>query len=96
MRILIDECLDERFRNALTGHDCQTARYAGLAGLKNGELLTAAEAEGPLFDCGVISGLCRAVHSRHPEPAVLGGFGICLFFLPSPQLFQGLHLVTSL
>ena len=24
-------------------HDCQTARYAGLAGLKNGELLTAAE-----------------------------------------------------
>jgi len=27
----------------LPGHDCQTARYAGLAGLKNGELLTAAE-----------------------------------------------------
>src|SRR5882724_9843574 len=46
MRILIDECLDERFRNALTGHDCQTARYAGLAGLKNGELLTAAEVAG--------------------------------------------------
>src|SRR6266403_3427298 len=46
MRILIDECMDERFRNALPGHDCQTARYAGLAGLKNGELLTAAEAAG--------------------------------------------------
>jgi predicted nuclease of predicted toxin-antitoxin system len=44
MRILIDECIDERFRNFLPGHDCQTARYAGLAGLKNGELLTAAEA----------------------------------------------------
>lgn len=43
MRILIDECIDERFRNYLPGHDCQTARYAGLAGLKNGELLTAAE-----------------------------------------------------
>jgi hypothetical protein len=27
----------------LPGHDCQTARYAGLAGLSNGELLTAAE-----------------------------------------------------
>ncbi len=37
------ECIDERFRNALTGHDCQTARYAGLAGLKNGDLLKAAE-----------------------------------------------------
>jgi predicted nuclease of predicted toxin-antitoxin system len=44
MRILIDECIDERFRNYFPGHDCQTARYAGLAGLKNGELLTSAEA----------------------------------------------------
>lgn len=46
MRILIDECVDERFRNALRGHDCQTARYAGLSGLRNGELLNAAEAAG--------------------------------------------------
>ncbi len=46
MRILIDESIDERFRNALPRHDCQTARYAGLAGLKNGELLTAAEKAG--------------------------------------------------
>ena len=43
MRILIDECIDERFRDSLPGHHCQTARYAGLAGLKNGDLLTAAE-----------------------------------------------------
>ena len=43
MRILIDECIDEQFRSSLPRHDCQTARYAGLAGLKNGELLTAAE-----------------------------------------------------
>jgi len=43
MRILIDECIDERFRNGFPSHDCQTARYAGLAGLKNGDLLTAAE-----------------------------------------------------
>jgi predicted nuclease of predicted toxin-antitoxin system len=44
MRILIDECIDERFRNSLPGHHCQTARYAGLAGLKNGDLLIAGEA----------------------------------------------------
>src|ERR1700681_2523466 len=43
MRILIDECIDERFRNSFPNHDCQTTRYAGLAGLKNGELLAAAE-----------------------------------------------------
>ncbi|MGC1484242.1 MAG: DUF5615 family PIN-like protein [Candidatus Acidiferrum sp.] len=44
MRILIDECIDERFRNSFPGYACQTARYAGLAGLENGELLNAAEA----------------------------------------------------
>jgi len=43
MRILIDECIDERFRNAFPGHECQTALYAGLAGLQNGNLLSAAE-----------------------------------------------------
>jgi hypothetical protein len=45
MRILIDECIDEQFRSSLSGHDCQTARYAGLAGLKGSDLLTAAEAK---------------------------------------------------
>ena len=38
--------MDEGLRHSLAGHDCQTARYAGLAGLKNGELLKAAEAAG--------------------------------------------------
>jgi hypothetical protein len=36
MRILIDECVDERLRRFFTDHDCQTARFAGL---KNGALL---------------------------------------------------------
>lgn len=46
MRVLIDECIDERLRYEFAGHDCQTVRYAGLAGLKNGKLLIAAEAAG--------------------------------------------------
>jgi predicted nuclease of predicted toxin-antitoxin system len=46
MKILIDECVDERLRLLFRGHDCQTARFAGLAGLKNGRLLEAAEAAG--------------------------------------------------
>ena len=46
MRILIDECVDERLRLLFPGHDCQTARFANLAGLKNGRLLDAAEAAG--------------------------------------------------
>ena len=46
MRILIDECVDQRLRLLFIGHECQTAAYAGFAGLKNGVLLTAAEAAG--------------------------------------------------
>jgi predicted nuclease of predicted toxin-antitoxin system len=46
MRLLIDECVDERLRLLFPGHDCRTARFAGLAGLKNGRLLEAAEAAG--------------------------------------------------
>jgi len=46
MRLLIDECVDERLRHNFPGHDCQTARYAKLAGLKNGRLLEAAEEAG--------------------------------------------------
>lgn len=44
MRVLLDECVDEQLRHHLPGHECQTARYAGFAGLENGELLKEAEA----------------------------------------------------
>jgi len=44
MRVLLDECVSEGLRNYLAGHECQTDRYAGFAGLENGQLLTAAEA----------------------------------------------------
>jgi predicted nuclease of predicted toxin-antitoxin system len=46
MKLLVDECVDERLRLLFPGHDCQTARFANLAGLKNGHLLEAAEAAG--------------------------------------------------
>lgn len=43
MRVLLDECVDERLRRYFQRHDCQTARFANLAGLKNGALLDSAE-----------------------------------------------------
>ncbi len=46
MRLLIDECVDENLRLFFPSHDCETARFANLAGLKNGRLLEAAEAAG--------------------------------------------------
>jgi hypothetical protein len=46
MRILLDECVDQRLRFLLASHECHTAAYAGLVGLKNGVLLDAAEDAG--------------------------------------------------
>ncbi|MDQ2842121.1 MAG: hypothetical protein M3Y72_13990 [Acidobacteriota bacterium] len=46
MRLLLDECVDERLRLLFEDHECQTARFAKVAGLKNGHLLDAAEAGG--------------------------------------------------
>jgi predicted nuclease of predicted toxin-antitoxin system len=42
MRVLLDECLPEGLRAELTGHQVLTARDAGLAGKKDGDLLAAA------------------------------------------------------
>lgn len=34
MRLLLDECVDQRLRLLFAGHECHTAAYAGLGGLK--------------------------------------------------------------
>jgi hypothetical protein len=43
MKILIDECIPRRFKRNLAGHECITVPEAGLAGTKNGQLLTLAQ-----------------------------------------------------
>jgi hypothetical protein len=45
-RVLLDENLPHSLRGHLGEHDVQTAAYAGFAGLKNGQLLAAAELAG--------------------------------------------------
>jgi predicted nuclease of predicted toxin-antitoxin system len=46
MKLLLDECVPRKLKNHLTGIDCQTVPEAGLAGKKNGELLSLAERAG--------------------------------------------------
>lgn len=48
MKILLDECVPQKFRFSLEVHgfEVQTVRYAGLGSYKNGKLL--AIAEGPV------------------------------------------------
>jgi predicted nuclease of predicted toxin-antitoxin system len=76
MRLLIDECIDERLRLLFPSHDCQTARFANLAGLKNGRLLEAAEAGG--FDVLI------TVDQNIPDQQNLAGRRIALVILCGP------------
>lgn len=46
MKILLDECIPRKFKNALPDHECQTVPEAGFAGQKNGVLLSLAETAG--------------------------------------------------
>ncbi len=46
MKILLDEHLDHRLRLRLAGHEVFTVSFMGWNGLKNGELLGIAEAQG--------------------------------------------------
>ncbi len=46
MKVLLDENLDQRLRGSLGAHEVFTAIYKGWAGLKNGHLLNASEADG--------------------------------------------------
>lgn len=46
MKVLLDENLPHLLRNNLGDHEVFTVRYKGWVGLKNGELLKAAEDDG--------------------------------------------------
>ena len=49
MRILLDECIDQRFAKELEGHEVITVPQAGWAGIKNGELLSRAQSQFDAF-----------------------------------------------
>ena len=76
MRLLIDECVDERLRLLFPGHECQTAHFADLAGLKNGRLLEAGEAAG--FD------ILITVDQNIPDQQIVTGRRISLILLCGP------------
>jgi predicted nuclease of predicted toxin-antitoxin system len=76
MKLLVDECVDERLRLLFPGHDCQTARFANLGGLKNGRLLEAAEEAG--FDVLI------TVDQNIPDQQNLSGRKIALVILCGP------------
>lgn len=46
MRVLLDECVPRKLKGSLTGHECRTVPEEGMAGKRNGELLSLAENAG--------------------------------------------------
>jgi predicted nuclease of predicted toxin-antitoxin system len=46
MKVLLDECIPRKLKSAFAEHDCMTVPEAGLAGKKNGVLLSLAEGAG--------------------------------------------------
>lgn len=49
MRVLLDECIDRRLAQELTGHSVRTVPQAGWAGVKNVKLLALAQDEFDVF-----------------------------------------------
>ncbi len=43
MKLLLDECIDQRFARELVGHEVRTVTQMGWAGKKNGDLLRLAQ-----------------------------------------------------
>jgi predicted nuclease of predicted toxin-antitoxin system len=52
VKLLLDECLDWRLRRDLTGHEVKTVHEMGWEGVKNGRLLTLAQADFDVFITG--------------------------------------------
>ncbi len=49
MKVLLDECIDQRFAKELPDHSVETVPGMGWGGLKNGEILKLAEKEFDVF-----------------------------------------------
>jgi hypothetical protein len=73
MRILIDECIDERMRLRFPDHDGQTARSAILARLKNRQFLKAAGSAG--FDVLITAAGTGIERSSNYRCGLSGTFG---------------------
>jgi predicted nuclease of predicted toxin-antitoxin system len=89
MRVLLDACLPVQLRPHLTGVDCKTARYSGLADLDDGPLLAAMAGR---FD--VLITLDKSL----PAQQALGNFPVAVIVLRcrSSKLADLLPLVPDI
>ncbi len=62
MKLLLDECEPRKLKNNLPGHECKTVPEAGLAGKKNGKLLSLAEQAGFEVSVTIDRGIARGAN----------------------------------
>jgi len=77
MKVRLDECMPERFRGCIPGHDVHSVKYAGFSGRKNGELLRLAAQAG--YDVLV------TVDQGIPFQQRMSGQGIALIVISAPR-----------
>lgn len=89
MRILLDHCIDRRFRRYLPGHQVQTTREMRWEALENGDLLDQAQGE---FD------VLMTVDRNLQYQQTITGRPIALVVLVTPdaRLSALVHLVPEL
>jgi hypothetical protein len=75
MKVLLDECIDRRLANELSGYEVKTVPAMGWAGLKNGQLLPLAAQEFDVF---------LTVDRNLPYQQGLTNYNIAVLILRSP------------
>ncbi len=93
MKILLDDCVDQRLRLVFAGHDCQAAACATLAGLQNGVFLAAAKVVNGVSRVASFNAVSQRGYSRDHRPdckqvdfaLVMGRCGMSLGY----ELFAG-------
>ena len=88
-RVLLDECVPQDLRHALSEFAVQTAEHAGLAGISNGALIAAAEGR---FDVLVTTD----TKLRHQQNLTGRALGIVVVHATSNRLPDLLPLATEI
>lgn len=86
MRVLLDACVPQSLRHHLSGHDVQSAKFAGLDGLLDQELLDAAA-----YHFDVLITCDRSI--RRQNNMVGRPIGVLVLLAPTNRLSDLLQLV---
>jgi len=79
VKLLLDECIDQRFARELVGHEVKTVPQMGWAGKKNGDLLRLAQGR---FDAFVTVDRNLSFQQNLPAP----GIAVVVLIVPSNRL----------